>query len=249
MKPKQDPLFKMPEAKAPLPVEDDVRAARFWLQVNEEAREAAVSVDWIMHRRYGTRAHEQYFKRGATILTRFDLVMSPEFDAADTERAKGFEEIYRNLVSGPLVKLKKNGGKRGKFIGLVLRSVPKADVRQLRRGTRKRQMNSDELKTVRAIWEMNKDKDSHEVRLTESFLNKNAETQMNSPALPNVLGHGGFDLNVDHNGYSRRIAGEVATSEGFPLVGGVNYFRMHEFYLTVGGKGRILYFRGDPDDT
>jgi len=236
-----------PKFDAIKPSEEDVLAARFWLQVTEEARAQSLTVNDILNRRYNTSAHRNYFKRGESITFRYDLVMSPEFETKDEEADAAYQRLYSVTVDSPLLKLEKGRGRRAKYIGLVLRPVPHVNMPHISRVRSKptRQMDNYELSIVRAIWEVHKGDDSHEVRLTESFLKQCAAVAMGGP---NILGHNGLDLTVDFNGYSRRVAGEIAESEGYGLASGVNYHRMHEFYLTKGGSGRILYFANNDYD-
>ena len=231
--------------RAVVPTEEDVRAARFYMQVTEEARKAAIPREDHLRISYGTAAHKAYFKRGAAVLLRYNLVLSPVFDATEEATIRAYEDMYTKVISGPLVRFKKSGGRQGRFAGLVLLDKPAGP--ELSAAALPGGMTITDKLIAYEIY--------HSALTNKSvFLEARAARVLEGWLRDSGIGRGyvvvsalAYDLTVDRAGRARAIAGRLMESEGYGLASGVERYGDHEIYLTKGGRGRVFYHDEEPD--
>lgn len=233
------------EVKGVIPTEEDVRAARFYVQVTEEARQAGIPKEdhWL---RFNTPGHKAYFKRGAAMLLRYNLILSPIFESKDQEKIAALEAMYKAVISGPLVRFNKNYGKRGRFAGLALRDKP-GYVEEVA-ATFPHQMGEKERGIALNIYHAALNEAGVKVQVNKILKDwgNHYGAHLTAARYPNVHA---LDLNVDYQGNTRRLAGRIMDSEGYGLASGIDYFQGHEIYLTKNGNGRIFYYdEGMGDD-
>lgn len=233
------------EVKGVVPTEEDVRAACFYVQVTEEARQLSVSKDEVIQRGYNTPGHKAYFKRGAVMLLRYNLILSPIFESKDQEKIAALEAMYKAVVSGPLVRFNKNYGKRGRFAGLALRDKPgqvETEARIVNDGMSDRERSIALNILYSAAQAGNVKPEAERILRAWGF-------HVNGNEIGRAANIHALDLNVDYQGSTRRLAGRIMDSEGYGLASGIDYFRGHEIYLTKNGNGRIFYYdEGMGDD-
>lgn len=111
------------KAAAVIPTEEDIRAARFVVQIHEEAKRDRMTPDRVLSRRYYSTAHRIRYKRGDRVLVRYNLILSPIMSAEDEATIEDMRQLYGQATAGPLIWFSHDHGKRGRFAGLALRAI------------------------------------------------------------------------------------------------------------------------------